>query len=53
VLDADHHAPAVDVDNLEGGKFGGAQPGAVSGGQGRLIAQPASPVQQARYLPHG
>ena len=50
LLDANDHALAVDVADLEGDHFGGAQTCAVSHAQRGLVFEPRRGIQQARHF---
>ena len=50
LLDADHHALAVDVADLERDDLGSAQARAIGDAQRRLVLEPGRRLQQARHL---
>src|SRR5216683_2450944 len=50
LFDADHHALAVDVADLERDHLGGAQACPVGHAQRRLVLEPRRGIQQPRYL---
>ena len=50
MLDPDDHAAAVDVDNLESSHLAHPQPGSISCGQSRPVAQPRHCLQEADDL---
>ena len=50
LLDPQQHALGVDVADLERDDFGDAQPGAVGGGERRLVLRPRRRLQQQRDL---
>jgi hypothetical protein len=50
LLDPQQHALGVDVADLEGDDFRDAQPGAIGGGEGRLVLRPRRRLEQQRDL---
>jgi hypothetical protein len=50
LFDADHHAFAVDVADLQRGHLGGAQTRAISHAQRCLVFEPRRCIQQPRHL---
>jgi hypothetical protein len=50
LLDANHHALAVDVADLERDHLGGAQACAISHAQRRLVFEPRRRIQEPRHL---
>ena len=50
LLDADHHALAVDVGDLERDDLGDAQARAIGDAQRRLVLEPGRRLQQPRHL---
>ena len=50
LLDADHHALAVDVGHLQRDHLGDAQARAIGHAQRRLVLEPGRRLQQARHL---
>ena len=50
LLDPQQHALGVDIADLERDNFGDAQPGAVGGGERRLVLRPRCRLQQQRHL---
>jgi len=50
LFDADDHALAVDVGDLERDHFSGAQAGAIGHAQRRLVLQPRCGIEQPRHF---